>query len=91
MTGLGPCQSNNGCAIDAISGSVAGAPSCPKLNYSSAFGEYSCAPGDPPSIYNRVTTITLTGDEAKVVVIVSWPEQTYTRTLTLESRFFNWK
>jgi len=95
LFGLDPCLGNDGCYVDALTGlayQCLGA--CPYIKYNaSSTIPYNYQNGND-TIFTRKIKITKlsNSDEAKVEVVVSWPERYIgTKTFTIQENIFNWK
>jgi prepilin-type N-terminal cleavage/methylation domain-containing protein len=94
LQGLSPCSTLNGCYMDAVSSNVTNCGSnCPPLKYNEGSSIPYSYQGGENTIFVRIIKITPLGsDEARIDVIVSWPERkTGTKTTTIQENIFNWK
>jgi prepilin-type N-terminal cleavage/methylation domain-containing protein len=101
LSGLNNCWAANGCVVDITEPVLGnqingcGGGGCPNIKYDESGRYYNYANGQN-TIFKRtvnIDRINIGGglDEAKVVVIVEWPEKSGVKSFVLEDHLFNWK
>jgi prepilin-type N-terminal cleavage/methylation domain-containing protein len=95
LEGLSPCTLSLGCYIDVANNNIATCPSintCPQIRYDDNGLYYNYTTG-ATTIFTRIVTLeSLTADEARLIVIVQWPERIGgVQNYKLEKLMFKWK
>ena len=95
LFGLEDCEELTGCYIDVTQDSSndirACISTCPVLKRDSITGLFNYQNGLETSFLRKVTVNSLSVDEAKVTVEISWNERTSSRDFTLETYLFKWR
>lgn len=63
---------------------------CPTLKRNSSTGLFNTASGEDTPFTRKVTVTSLSADEIKVKVEISWLEKISTRSFSLETHLFKW-
>lgn len=95
--GIGPCESANGCYLDPKemdnSGTqlkVRACPSnCPPITFDPATGLYGYS-GSETTSFTRTIKVSISGDEMKVTVTITWNERFGDQQFQIESYLDNW-
>jgi len=92
LSGLGPCDTGNGCKIDVVQGNVSGCGgSCDVFNLYQ--GSYQYAGQGIPTTFQRIIRVdeTVSEQEATLSVTVNWQSGFITRSVTMEETLLNWQ
>lgn len=97
VSGSNNCGTANGCTVDIPNDQILNCTGggCPNIKYDASVKYYNYTDGQN-TIFKRtvkIDQINIGGgnNEAKVGVIVEWPEKSGVKSFTLEDHLFNWK
>ena len=91
IQGLGPCNSANGCFVDAKDLDVAACgSSCVPLKFDDSLNMYNYDLGLSTIFTRVITTSNISGAEIKVTSSIRWSDKFGNHNFTLSTSMFNW-